>query len=152
MVFRYVVEDICALVKSNDPQDQLDLFRQTKSFLTELVNQGYTSRYITYQANQFFYRSRVSIISPDVISDFLSIFSHQKNTYEIILVADKGSLQFFKKLNNITMLDEYAMKGHTHNEAIFFKAKKPKKYIVFHKKSKDPFSAVDSIKDLIIDK
>ena len=49
------------------------------------------------------------------------------------------------------MLDEYAMKGHTHNEAIFFKAKKPKKYIVFHKKSKDPFSAVDSIKDLIID-
>ena len=49
------------------------------------------------------------------------------------------------------MLDEYAMKGHTHNEAIFSKAKKPKKYIVFHKKSKDPFSAVDSIKDLIID-
>lgn len=146
-----LVEDICALVKSNDPQDQLDLFRQTKSFLTELVNQGYSSRYITYQANQFFYRSRVSIISPDVISDFLSIFSHQKNTYEIILVADKGSLQFFKTLNNITMLDEYAMKGHTHNEAIFFKAKKPKKYIVFHKKSKDPFSAVDSIKDLIID-
>lgn len=146
-----LVEDICALVKSNDPQDQLDLFRQTKSFLTELVNQSYSSRYITYQANQFFYRSRVSIISPDVISDFLSIFSHQKNTYEIILVADKGSLQFFKTLNNITMLDEYAMKGHTHNEAIFFKAKKPKKYIVFHKKSKDPFSAVDSIKDLIID-
>ena len=67
------------------------------------------------------------------------------------IVADKGSLQFFKTLNNITMLDEYAMKGHTHNEAIFFKAKKPKKYIVFHKKSKDPFSAVDSIKDLIID-
>ena len=92
-----LVEDICALVKSNDPQDQLDLFRQTKSFLTELVNQGYSSRYITYQANQFFYRSRVSIISPDVISEFLSIFSHQKNTYEIILVADKGSLQFLRQ-------------------------------------------------------
>lgn len=28
-----LVEDICALVKSNDPQDQLDLFRQTNLFL-----------------------------------------------------------------------------------------------------------------------
>lgn len=146
-----LIEDISALVKSNDPQDQLDLFRQTKSFLTELVNRGYSSRYITYQANQFFYRGRTPITSPDVISDFLSVFSYQKNTYEIIVVADKSSQQFFRTINNITMLDEYEMKGHTRNETVFFKAKKGKKYIIFRRKSQDPFSAVDSIKDLIID-
>lgn len=72
-----LVEDICALVKSNDPQDQLDLFRQTKSFLTELVNQDYSSRYILlfyrlpkkWMRKQYSLQYRVGFLTDKVYSE-----------------------------------------------------------------------------------
>ncbi len=62
-----LVADICEYVIGNNLEDQLALFRQTKSFLTELINRGYSSRYITYKANTFFYRGKKPITSPEII-------------------------------------------------------------------------------------
>ena len=144
-------DDICTYVIGNRSENQLALFRQTKSFLTELINRGYSPNYITYRANHFFYNRKDPITSPEMIKEFLVLFPCKENKYEVVLIADRISQQFFRTINEIEMLSDYKMKGGSQREKKFFRIKDGEKYIVFHIEAMDPFSAAKSTIEQIVD-
>ena len=73
--YQHLQSSIESLVKSNSEDDWLKLFRVTKSYLTELVNSGYSIRYINETANNMFYSEENRVVDPGYVCEFLKTFN-----------------------------------------------------------------------------
>jgi len=143
--------DIRKLVVENKEEDLLNLFRQTKSWLTQLVNDGYSAKFISIQANKHFYPRINTIDNPEIIDDFLGIFNGQEQKYQVVFRVNKQHQRFIKTLDGVELLETLQAKGASSFEAEFLRKKNHDKFIILERKGLDPFSAAESGRHLLLD-
>lgn len=68
----------------------------TRSYITTLLNFGYSERYIQKKARDFFHYSRTSISGPDAILGFIEIFQNEPEEYKVLYKAPRYLEHFCK--------------------------------------------------------
>lgn len=144
-------DDVRNLVKSNDEAVLQDLFRQTKALLTQLVNCGYSARYISFITNKLLYSPRREVVDVDVIDELLNTFDCKKRKYRVVFLVNKHHQHFLRTINNIEFLDTLPQHGGSYYEAKFLKKRKGERYILFETEAMDPFSAAEAQKNILLD-
>lgn len=88
-------EKIKKIVLENKEDEQPMLFRLVKSLLTELVNVGYSTKYIHDVMDRLFWSPRAIVTSPSQINSFFEAFTFQKEDYTVVFVVDKARMKKF---------------------------------------------------------
>lgn len=133
-------DEIIKLVIGNKKEDWLDLFKLTKSYLTELINLGYDARWIVLEAHKIFYRT-CPISSPNIISDFLCGFDFKEKEYDVIAIVDRSVKSLFGDSKDSTVLSSFTPRTKSIKEINFLNKKSKERYVIMHVKAVDPFSA-----------
>lgn len=87
------------LVENNNVTDQPELFRIVKSLLTELINIGYSSKFIQNTMEILFWNPQKEIKTSSTIRDFFEVFNFSKEKYTVVFVVNKRKIHKF--VNNI---------------------------------------------------
>ena len=74
----------CSLIKKE--KKKIDYL--ANSFVTTLVNLGYTSSYLNKLSSNYFYNNSITIDSIDCIDGYFDLFSLVENKYDIVFIAD----------------------------------------------------------------
>lgn len=135
-------ELLSELIKTNREKGKIEIV--TRSFITELQNQGFSSEYIYYSNRDFFF-SRSSINDTEKLNDYFSLFVKEKVEYKVAFLGSKLFLdlkapsealgfKILEKLDNLP--DENKIKNYVEK----FGANRV--FLVFDKiKAYDPYSA-----------
>lgn len=143
-------DSICKIVIENDKDKQKELFRLVKSLLTELMNRGYSLRYIYEVMNRNYWNSKDPIDSPDLIKRFFDAFCLEDREYEIVFVVNRHRIEkFISYTKGIELNDELQPRFNTHGEKQFFNKKNRESFLQVKIPALDPFSAVQTAKDMI---
>ena len=146
-----LVDDIREFVINNKVEDQLALFRQTKAWLTELINGGYSAKYIYSTAIRYFYPHKDKIDNPNHIDEFLKQFDYKKSKYKIVLIASKEQQRFLSTVDKMELLDSLKPSGKTCSESNFLNKRSHEKFVLLEIEEYDPFSAVEHAKRILSD-
>lgn len=144
-------DDVRNLVKSNDEAVLQDLFRQTKALLTQLVNCGYSARYISFVTNKLLFSPQKEVVDVEVIDELLNTFDCKKRKYRVVFLVNKHHQHFLRTIDNIEFLNNLPQHGGSYYEAKFLKKRKGERYILFEKEAMDPFSAAEAQKNILLD-
>ncbi len=132
-------------ILSNEESDQLDLFRLVKSLLTELINLGYSQNYIKKVMSDVFWNSNSDIVSPNVINDFFSAFTFEKNNYTVVFIVNRGRIsQFTDHIENLSCIESFEQKYESHAEKVFLQKNRKQAYLIIDRKALDPYQAAYS--------
>lgn len=132
-------------ILSNEESDQLDLFRLVKSLLTELINLGYSQNYIKKVMSDVFWNSNSDIVSPNVINDFFSAFTFEKNNYTVVFIVNRGRIsQFTDHIENLSCIESFEQRYESHAEKVFLQKNRNQAYLIIDRKALDPYQAAYS--------
>ena len=141
-----LMNEIKTIVLENQESEWIDLFRLTKSLLTEVVNYGYDPRFIWIQTNRLFY-SDGTIDSPSRINDFLSVFDCKQHKYKVIAKLNKN----YKKLPHsgkmVKFLNECECRTKSKKEKEFLTCDENECFATLGREALDQFSAVSFCKN-----
>jgi hypothetical protein len=146
-----LVEDVKKWVLSNKEEDLQNLFRQVKAWLTQLINGGYSAKYISYQTHRMFFPKHRNVDDINKIEEFLNLFDFRKSKYQVVFVVNKQHQQFLKTIDDLELLDSLEAKGTSHYETKFLSKKPKERFVVFEREACDPFTAVDFSRRMISD-
>ena len=139
-------EHITELIKKNNCDGQQTLFRLTKSLLTELMNSGYTLRYIYVIMNNHFWESSASIVSPDLIDEFFNQFDFEQKEYQVIFKVKKiiieEAVSYFEGLDCI---DELPQAIAQDADVDFLRLKRGEAFLIVNQKALDPYGAAERV-------
>lgn len=145
-------EKITYIIKENDISLQKDLFRLVKAMLTELMNMGYSLRYVYEVMKRIFWRAGVNIDDPKVIEDFFKEFSLKNNEYEVVCKVDKRKLgRFVRQIEGLEFVDNIEARYGLHYEKQFLNHKNNEGFLITKLKCLDPFSAVEHFVEMLSD-
>ena len=141
---------IINIVLRNDTTEQQMLFRLVKSLLTELMNAGYTLRYIYSIMNKLFWNSSVDINTPENIHQFFSAFDFTEKEYEVVFKVNRKRMEkFVSYIDDMDFVEAMDERFSSHDERHFFMKKNWESFICIKYNALDPFDAADSVKDLL---
>ncbi len=141
---------IIKIVTENTIDKQKQLFRLVKSLLTELMNHGYSLRYIYEVMNRLFWNSKAAIESPDCIMRFFDAFRLTVKEYEVIFVVNKHRIEkFVGYIEGLKLDDNLQPRFNTHGEKQFYNKKNRESFLIISIQALDPFSAVKNVKDML---
>lgn len=141
---------IINIVLRNDTTEQQTLFRLVKSLLTELMNAGYTLRYIYSIMNKLFWNSSVDINTPENIHQFFSAFDFTEKEYEVVFKVNRKRMEkFVSYIDDMDFVEAMDERFSSHDERHFFMKKNWESFICIKYNALDPFDAADSVKDLL---
>lgn len=139
-------ERISRIVKENKPSDQPILFRLIKSLLTELVNKGYSIRYLYMMMNQLFWEPRELILSNDLIDTFFDAFSFYDNDYTVIFKVQKKQIgPLISYLDWLDYSKELPEDIQLLIEKAFLKKKSGEVFLLASRKALDPYTAAEMV-------
>jgi len=122
----------------------------TKSLLTELMNYGYSLRYLYMMMNRLFWEPKRQIDSPDSIDTFFDSFTFQKKDYRVIFKIDKSRIEqlitFIDELNCVENLPDDIYKKL---EKSFVKKERHEAFLLINQKALDPFDAAERAIDML---
>ena len=150
--FELLKDAIVAKVKSNKTEEQQKLFRLTKSLLTELMNSGYSLKYIYVVMEKLFWNPEQIVDSTDMIEDFFKAFDYKEKKYTVVF-----KVKWLKMNPFISHLDEMSFSDNLPEDIIgiidkkFINKKPDEKYLIVEKSDFDPFSAAEKAIGLIED-
>lgn len=139
------------LICKNRKDDWLSLFRVTKSYLTELVNQGFNPRYIFETAEEFFFSENSQIASPNVISDFLGRLKCKSKEYSVVFVVNQHFTRFTRMYEALKLEATLEEKVHSEIEKSFLKKRKDQLFLEIKRTALDPYSAAIKARSLLSD-
>lgn len=143
-------ETIVDIVSKNNVCKQQDLFRLVKSLLTELMNSGYTLRYIYDVMNRNFWNPSTDIDSPLAIKVFFDSFGFCKKQYDVVFKVNRRRMEkFIACIDGLVFQDSIDARFRTHSEHQFLSRKNNECFICLKRKALDPFHAAESTKDML---
>lgn len=142
---------ITELVRNNKKSDWLLLFRATKSYLTELINKGYNTRYVYETAEAFFFSENSTIDSPDVINSFFEKLKCESKTFNVVFVVKQRFTKFTRMYEALQLKETIEEKTHTDSEKAFLKKQKDQLFLEIKRTAFDPYSAAIKARSLIND-
>lgn len=143
-------ERISIIIKENRLEEQQTLFRMTKSLLTELMNNGYSLRYLYMTMNRLFWEPKGTIESPEVIDAFFDAFNFQVNDYTVIFKVQKDKIEtLISYLDGLDCINELPKDIQEMVGKTFIKRKTNEAFLLITRKGKDPFDAAERAVHLI---
>lgn len=141
---------IIQIITENITDKQKELFRLVKSLLTELMNHGYSLRYIYEVMNKTFWKPKENIDSPTSIARFFEAFQFDPKEYEVVFVVNKHRIEkFVGYIEDLELNDDLQPRFNTHEEKQFYNKKNRESFLTISIHALDPFSAVKNAKDML---
>ena len=148
--FNQLKRQITEIVKANKSTDQQTLFRLTKSLLTELMNNGYSLRYLYMMMNRLFWEPRELICSNDAIEKFFDAFSFRANDYTVIFKVQKNRIEtLISYLDGLECSEELPENIRRIADITFLQKKRGEAFLVISRKAFDPYDAAERAIHLI---
>ena len=148
--FTLLHDQIVTIIKENKTENQQKLFRLTKSLLTELMNNGYTLRYIYMVMNNLFWEPITTVDSTNRIDEFFSFFDFTIKDYDVVF---KGKRQKIEKvvayIDGLECVEELPEPIESKADNYFANRKSDEAFLIVHRKARDPFDAAESAVNLI---
>ena len=142
--------EITVIIKDNIVERQKDLFRLVKSVLTELMDMGYSLRYIYEIMNKYFWNPKVEIVSGDQISLFFDAFTLKENEYDVVFIVNKKRMEkFISFIENLDFENEWKLRFDNQFERQFFNMKNREAIICIKNSALDPFAAAKIAKNML---
>ncbi len=146
MYYNSAKRRIVEIVKNNNSEEQQELFRLTKSILTELMNTGYNLRYLYLVTKQIFWNGDSVVSDPGIIDNFFDYFCLNNQEYTVIFKVKKD-----KASEMINYLDELSLQteidnNEKNNNDVFFHLTDDENFLSLKQKAIDPFSAAEKVK------
>lgn len=141
-------ERIVGAIRGNKTCDQKILVKLTKSLLTELMNKGYSLRYLYMVLNKLFWAPQEDITSNDIIDSFFDSFSFQESSYDVVIKVQKGGIKpLISQSQKIECFDVLPTKHHSimRKEAAFVKKESTETFLIISWKALDPYSAAEDV-------
>lgn len=143
-------QQIKKIIEENDAAKQDILMRLTKSFLTELVNQGYSQQYIYDQMIYSFFNKKTVVKKPQRISRFLEAFSNEEKEYEVFFIADKSYIDITGKYDMYSIKNHMVKKTSLEKEEAYLNKSDDECFYVTEKiVALDPYSAVEKVTEIL---
>ena len=150
--FELLKDSIIENVKSNKSEEQQKLFRLTKSLLTELMNSGYSLKYIYVVMEKLFWNPEQVIDSTDRIDDFFAFFDYEMKKYTIVFKVKWLKMNpFISHLEGMDFSDSLPEDIAEKIDKRFINKKSDEKFIVLEKSDLDPYSAAETAISMIED-
>lgn len=147
-----IQEKIVDIIKQNDLTRQQELFRLTKSILTELMNAGYSLKYLYMVMNRVFWDNRYEVETTDKINDFFSAFDFEKHNYTVVFKAKKTKvLKFARFLDDLELLEKIESMSLDAVGKDFLMKKSDQCFIQIKREGLDPFDAAERARTLLED-
>lgn len=141
---------IIVVIKNNNAEEQQILFRMTKALLTELMNYGYSLRYLYMVMNSLFWNTTVSIDTPDIIEKFFDFFDFSLKEYTIVFKGKKKKIkQFIDYLDGLSCVDELPEELKSKAGVSFSYKRSDKTFLIIKRKGLDPFSTAETVTEFI---
>jgi hypothetical protein len=141
---------ISIIIKENRSEEQQILFRLTKSLLTELMNTGYSLRYLYMTMNRLFWNPKEYIESPEAIDTFFDAFSFRRKEYTVVFKVQKDKIgPLIGYLDGLDCIDELSGDIQKRVGKAFVKRKPSEAFLVISRKGVDPFDAAERATSLI---
>ena len=140
--FESLKRNIVQIIKDNKIEEQQKLFRLTKSLLTELMNSGYTIKYIELVMSELFWNSKQPIDSTNRIDDFFELFDFKTREFDVVFKLRKKNLGREESLiSGFERTDELpdTIKHKASNR--FRRKKQDETFIAAKYRARDPFDA-----------
>lgn len=131
-------------IVSNNVEDQQKLFRLTKSLLTELMNSGYSLKYIYMIMDFLFWNPDGCIDSAEIIESFFDAFEFEEKEYLIVFKVKWLKMNpFITHLEGLDLFDDLPEDIIPKVDKPFLKKKSDEKYLLLKMSSLDPYSAAE---------
>lgn len=144
---------IIELVSNNNEDDQPELFRLTKSLLTELVNLGYSIKYIQSAMDKLFWSPAHKIEDTSIITKFFDSFSFSEKEFDVVFVVPRSKMhRFISYVSDLSLLEEYPRRTLQHAEKGFLNKNNNQAFLQIQIKSYDPYMAAEVAKKLLTTK
>ncbi|MBL7891104.1 MAG: hypothetical protein JNL63_00630 [Bacteroidia bacterium] len=105
-------------------KEKENIYKATRSYITELINYGYTTGYIYHRTNRFFfnYDEKFKDTSPKA---FFDIFNFEKKKFTVVYKVSKVFKEFESVAEslNFKILDEFSVVNLTGDEKKFLETK-----------------------------
>lgn len=148
--FSLLRDEIIKIIKGNQTRDQQKLFRLTKSLLTELMNSGYTLRYIYMIMNELFWEPAKVVDSTDRIYDFFAFFNFSVKEYRVVFKGKKRKLnKVIEYIDGLECIDELPEEIEDKTDRSFFQLKTGESFLIVNRKALDPYAAAEDVVNLI---
>lgn len=148
--YEQLKKKITEVIKNNKTEEQQILFRMTKSLLTELMNSGYSLKYLYMIMDMLFWNSSASIDNPDIIEKFFEHFTFTKNEYTVVFKGKKQKIaQFVNYAGGLSCVDELPEKLKEKADSSFRYRRSDSTFLIIKEKDFDPYSSCENVTRLI---
>lgn len=144
--FELIKNRIIEIVKTNNTNEQDILLQLTKSFVTELVNSGYSYQYIYDQMTYSFFNKKVYVDKPQDIHRFTDSFDFKEKEYSVLFIANKSYSNILEKYDMYSIQNQILTKTQLELEKTYLKKEDDETYFVVKPiKALDQYSAIEDI-------
>ena len=144
-----IIKNIKEIVIKNSIDDWQNLFRLTKIFLTEIVNSGYSSRYIFEKLHYFFFSAKNEVLSPQLINNFFDVFDFKKKKYTIVFKTIRENITFLETSATLKIEENFPRRTKAKKEKKFLMKDNNETYVVGEIEAVDPYTASKKIKNIL---
>lgn len=146
LYFNLIKERIIEIVEANDTDKQGILLQLTKSFITELVNSGYSCQYIHDQMTYSFFNKKISVDKPQDIHRFLDSFDFSQKEYSVIFIANESYSNIVRKYDLYSIQNQIRTKTRLELEKTYLKKREDEKYYIVNSvKALDQYNAIENV-------
>lgn len=143
-------DSITRIVISNDTKQQFNLFRLTKSLLTEIVNLGYSFQYIYYVMDCNYWNPKNNVINSNQIELFFNEFSMKEKKFDVYFLVDNSKIyKYIKYINRAKLYNQLEPKAYSHKEKQFLQKRKNQSYVTISVDAYDYYSAAEIARSVL---
>lgn len=150
MYYEKLRKQIVELVEKNAIDDQPKLFRLIKSLLTELINLGYSTKYIYNSMDKLLWNPTSKVTSSTMIRDFFDVFDFKRKKFMVVFVVNKRKIQkFINYVDGLSLTDTLEQKTTRHIEKNFLNRDSKYAFLQIEREALDQYKASEAAKDLL---
>lgn len=144
--FELIKVRIIEIVERNNTEEQDVLLQLTKSFVTELVNSGYSNQYIYDQMTYSFFNKKVYVDKPQDIHRFTDSFDFKQKEYSVLFIANKSYSNIVGKYDMYSIQNQILTKTQLELEKTYLKKEDDENYFVVNSiNALDQYTAIENV-------
>lgn len=144
--YELIKERIIEIVETNNTNEQDVLLQLTKSFVTELVNSGYSCQYIYDQMIYSFFNKKVCVDKPQDIHKFIDSFDFKQKEYSVLFIANKSYSNIVEKYDMYSIQNQMRTKTQLELEKTYLQKEDDETYFVVNPiNALDQYNAIENV-------